>query len=47
MRPPTGHCAFDGATIAQAFDDLVAWIERGVRPAGEDYRRGVGSNQPP
>jgi len=20
----------------QAFDDLVAWIERGVRPAGED-----------
>jgi hypothetical protein len=31
-----GHCAFDGATIAQAFDDLVAWIERGVRPIGED-----------
>jgi hypothetical protein len=21
---------------AQAFDDLVAWIERGVRPVGED-----------
>jgi dienelactone hydrolase len=31
-----GHCGFDGATSAQAFDDLVAWVERGVRPVGED-----------
>jgi dienelactone hydrolase len=30
------HCGFDGETREQAFDDLVAWIERGVRPQGED-----------
>jgi hypothetical protein len=30
------HCGFDGKTRIQAFDDLVAWIERGVRPVGED-----------
>ena len=35
MRAPS-HCGFDGETREQAFDDLVAWIERGVRPAGED-----------
>ena len=35
MRAPS-HCAFDGETREQAFDDLVAWIERGVRPDGED-----------
>jgi pimeloyl-ACP methyl ester carboxylesterase len=35
MRGP-GHCAFDGVTRRQAFDDLVAWIERGVKPEGED-----------
>jgi pimeloyl-ACP methyl ester carboxylesterase len=35
MRAPS-HCGFDGETREQAFDDLVAWIERGVRPDGED-----------
>ena len=30
------HCGVDGETREQAFDDLVAWIERGVRPQGED-----------
>jgi len=35
MRAPS-HCGFDGETREQAFDDLVAWVERGVRPAGED-----------
>jgi len=35
MRAPS-HCGFDGETREQAFDDLVAWIERGVRPEGED-----------
>jgi pimeloyl-ACP methyl ester carboxylesterase len=30
------HCGIDGETREQAFDDLVAWIERGVRPQGED-----------
>ena len=31
-----GHCAFDGEAREQAFDDLVAWIERGVKPDGDD-----------
>jgi pimeloyl-ACP methyl ester carboxylesterase len=31
-----GHCAFDSDIRDQAFDDLVAWIERGVKPAGDD-----------
>jgi pimeloyl-ACP methyl ester carboxylesterase len=35
IRAPS-HCGIDGATRQQAFDDLVAWIERGVRPRGED-----------
>lgn len=35
VRAPS-HCGVDGDTRRQAFDDLVAWIERGVRPDGED-----------
>ncbi len=35
MRAPS-HCGFYGETREQAFDDLVAWIERGVKPEGED-----------
>jgi len=35
IRAPT-HCAFYVETRVRAFDDLVAWIERGVRPEGED-----------
>jgi pimeloyl-ACP methyl ester carboxylesterase len=35
VRAPS-HCGFDGETREQAFDDLVAWIEGGVRPEGED-----------
>ena len=31
-----GHCAFDDATRAQAFEDLVAWMELGTVPAGDD-----------
>ena len=31
-----GHCAFDGTVRERAFEDLVAWIERGVVPAGDD-----------
>jgi dienelactone hydrolase len=30
------HCAFDGEAREQAFDDLVAWIERGGKPDGDD-----------
>jgi hypothetical protein len=32
----SSHCGFDGETRERAFDDLVAWIERGVRPDGDD-----------
>jgi pimeloyl-ACP methyl ester carboxylesterase len=35
IRAPS-HCGFYGETREQAFDDLVAWMERGVRPQGED-----------
>jgi hypothetical protein len=35
MRSPS-HCGFDGEMRERAFDDLVAWIERGVKPEGED-----------
>ena len=35
IRAPS-HCGVDGKTRQQAFDDLVVWIERGVRPQGED-----------
>jgi pimeloyl-ACP methyl ester carboxylesterase len=35
VRAPT-HCQFYGDTRDRAFDDLVAWIERGVKPEGED-----------
>src|SRR5262249_19404023 len=31
-----GHCGFDGETREQAFDDLVAWMERGIKPTGDD-----------
>jgi acetyl esterase/lipase len=30
------HCGYDGVTREQAFDDLVGWIEHGVRPQGDD-----------
>jgi pimeloyl-ACP methyl ester carboxylesterase len=35
VRAPS-HCGVDGETREHAFNDLVTWIERGVRPAGED-----------
>jgi hypothetical protein len=31
-----GHCGLSGAIRERAFDDLVAWIERGVVPKGDD-----------
>ncbi len=31
-----GHCSFDGTVRERAFEDLVAWIERGRVPAGDD-----------
>ena len=35
IRRPA-HCQFDGAELTRAFDDLVAWIERGAKPDGDD-----------
>jgi hypothetical protein len=31
-----GHCRIETAVREQAFDDLVAWIENGTVPAGDD-----------
>jgi len=31
-----GHCGIDGAMREAAFDDLVAWVENGTVPAGDD-----------
>jgi hypothetical protein len=30
------HCGFYAETRERTFDDLVAWVERGVKPEGED-----------
>ena len=32
----SGHCGLSNSILEGAFDDLVAWIERGVVPGGED-----------
>ena len=31
-----GHCGIENAVREPAFDDLVAWIEKGTVPAGDD-----------
>jgi pimeloyl-ACP methyl ester carboxylesterase len=31
-----GHCNFSDQERIRAFDDLVAWVERGEKPAGDD-----------
>lgn len=31
-----GHCAFDSDIRDEAFENLVAWMEKGVKPAGDD-----------
>jgi hypothetical protein len=31
-----GHCNFTMEERARAFDDLVTWVEQGLRPEGED-----------
>jgi pimeloyl-ACP methyl ester carboxylesterase len=30
------HCQFEDAELNRAFDDLIAWLERGVKPEGDD-----------
>jgi hypothetical protein len=37
-----GHCSFDGTVRERALDDLIAWIERGTVPAGDDVLGDVG-----
>ncbi len=36
IRRP-GHCNFSGEERVRAFEDLVAWVERGERPEGDDF----------
>lgn len=31
-----GHCGIEGTVRERAFDDLVAWMERGIKPDGDD-----------
>lgn len=31
-----GHCAFTATELVDGFDDLVQWVEGGVKPAGDD-----------
>jgi hypothetical protein len=37
-----GHCAIDGRLREQAFDDLLAWMETGVAPRGDDLTGDLG-----
>jgi pimeloyl-ACP methyl ester carboxylesterase len=32
------HCGFNADEAGEAFDDLVKWVDTGVRPEGEDIR---------
>lgn len=32
----SSHCEFSDEEVARAWDDLVAWVEGGTRPAGDD-----------
>ena len=32
-----GHCDFTAAEFSSAFLDLVAWVETGTKPAGDDF----------
>jgi hypothetical protein len=31
-----GHCEFSSTEVTAAFDDLVDWVENGVRPVGDN-----------
>jgi hypothetical protein len=31
-----GHCDFTADELVTGFTDLVAWVEQGIRPAGDD-----------
>lgn len=36
VRAPD-HCEFDTADLEQGFDDLVGWVENGVKPQGDNF----------
>jgi pimeloyl-ACP methyl ester carboxylesterase len=38
-----GHCAFSQQEMIRAFDDLVAWVTTGMRPAGDDVSADLSS----
>jgi len=31
-----GHCAFTSQDVLDAFDDLVTWVDTGIKPWGDD-----------
>ena len=37
-----GHCATDARAREQAFDDLLAWMETGIAPSGDDLSGDLG-----
>jgi pimeloyl-ACP methyl ester carboxylesterase len=37
-----GHCAIDGRRREQAFDDLLAWMDTGIVPHGDDLTGDLG-----
>jgi len=41
-----GHCSFTSAEVNTAFDDLVSWVERGVKPAGDELIDASSWNRP-
>ncbi len=38
-----GHCSFSGEELIAAYTDLFAWVETGVKPAGEDLVADISS----
>jgi pimeloyl-ACP methyl ester carboxylesterase len=38
-----GHCTFNAGEYIAAYTDLFAWVEDGVKPAGEDLIGGISS----
>jgi hypothetical protein len=37
-----GHCGIDSGSRERAFDDLLAWMESGVAPRGDDLSGDLG-----
>ena len=39
-----GHCQFSDQEMIRAFDDLVAWVTAGRRPAGDDVHASLANS---